>query len=85
MKKNQDILDDNSVDEQFERVNTPKSAKGKKKGNGNVLKTIRLIQITALILATLLLARQNFVYSIGLSVAVAISTAELIYKIVYKS
>ncbi len=65
------------------------STRTKQKGetmdsNKNIWKTIRLLQITGLVLATLLLARQNFVYSMVMAGLVALTTAELVFNLVYR-
>jgi len=84
MKKQQQIdADEAYVNNEFTRQIAKNTKKTSNSGK-NIVKWVRLIQITVLVLATLLLMRQNFLYAMALGVAVAATTAELIYNLVFR-
>ena len=56
----------------------------KQRDSKNFEKTIRLAQVVGLVLATLLLVRQDFVYAMVLGGFVALTAAELVYRLVYR-
>lgn len=88
MKKHtQDVLDDDFVNTEFKRE-TNKTIKKKKDHQilkEDILKYVRLIQITNMILATIFLARQDFLYAQFLSGVVGICTAERIWYLVFRN
>lgn len=83
----QDDLDDRDINEAIGRDTVVKTYPKKKTHTGtwakNFWKAVRLIQITGLILACLLLARQNFTYSLVLAGFVGLSVAEIVLSLVF--
>lgn len=67
------------------QIGTSKRIKTKtvEKSN-NAVKYVRLVQITGLILATLLLTRQSFTYSQVCAFFVGVTTAERVWALVFR-
>lgn len=84
-KINQEIYEsDMDVDEEFIKATAETKKKKSKRITKDLMKYVRLLQIAVLILATLLLARQSFLYSWVMAVGVGATTAERIWVLVFR-
>ena len=87
MKKRDDLLDEEFVNSELKReVNKTRKKKFEAATiKADILKYFRIIQVTNMILATIFLARQDFVYAQFLAGVVGLCTAERIWLLIFRN
>lgn len=87
MKKRDDLLDDEFVNSELKReVNKTRKKKFESVTiKADILKYFRIIQITNMILATIFLARQDFVYAQFLAGVVGLCTVERLWLLIFRN